>query len=126
MSLIQALLGNASEMNPELAKKELEGILLHDEIVENTFKLWRDMIVFTPKRLIFVNKQGFSGKKISYQSVPWRNIARFSAENAGTWDLESELKIYVRGAELPVTMTFAKGEKIFAIQQEIARRVLGE
>ena len=51
------------------------------------------MFVFTDKRLIFVNRQGMTGRKIEYQSTPYRNITRFSIETAGTFDLDVELKI---------------------------------
>jgi Bacterial PH domain len=34
-----------------------------------------------------------TGKKVEYQSVPYRSITRFSIETAGTFDLDAELKI---------------------------------
>ena len=39
--------------------------MLDDEKVEHAYKLIRDLIVFTNRRLILVDKQGISGKKLS-------------------------------------------------------------
>ena len=36
--------------------------MLDDEKVEHAYKLIRDLIVFTNRRLILVDKQGISGK----------------------------------------------------------------
>ena len=41
------------------------------------FSLIRDLIVFTEFRLILVDKQGVTGKKTSYKSLPYRSISRF-------------------------------------------------
>ena len=126
MSLIGAILGNASEMSVEEATEALKGILLPEgETVQKAYKFVRDMIVFTNKRLIFVNKQGMQGKKVEYFSLPYKSVIAFSTENAGTLDLDSELKIWVRGQSMPFTKKFMKGsDDILAIQQELARRVL--
>lgn len=63
MSLLNGLLGNASTISQEEAKKELQTILIDNEEVNAAFKLIRDLIVFTDKRFIMVDKQGISGKK---------------------------------------------------------------
>src|SRR5699024_743211 len=69
MRKLHGLLGNASTINPKEAKKELENILLPEESIEASFKLIRDLIVFTDKRLILVDKQGITGKKIEFHSI---------------------------------------------------------
>lgn len=33
----------------------------------------RDMFIFTNKRLVLVDKQGLTGKKVEYHSVPYRS-----------------------------------------------------
>lgn len=48
--------------------------------------------MFTNKRLIFVDKQGFTGKKVEHMSVVYKSISRFSIETAGSFDLDAELK----------------------------------
>lgn len=64
--------------------------MLEGENVEAAFKLVRDLIVFTEKRLILVDKQGITGKKTEFQSIPYKSISRFSVETAGRFDLDSE------------------------------------
>jgi hypothetical protein len=58
--------------------------------------------VVTDRRLIFVNKQGVTGSKIEYLSVPYRSIVMFSLETAGHFDLEAELKVWVSGQATPI------------------------
>ncbi|MCC6711252.1 MAG: PH domain-containing protein [Candidatus Pacebacteria bacterium] len=123
-NLFHAVLGHAEEMSVDQAKVEVKDLLIDGEVVEKGFKFFRDMIIFTNKRLIFVNKQGFTGNKMDRRSIPWKTVTGFSAENAGTFDLDEELKIWVRGLEFPITINFAKGTSILQIQREIASKVL--
>ncbi|MED0585960.1 PH domain-containing protein [Bacillus subtilis] len=121
MGFIDGLLGNASTLSTAAVKEELAHILLEDEKVKAAFKLVRDLIVFTEKRLILVDKQGITGKKTEYQSIPYKSISRFSVETAGRFDLDSELKIWISGAELPaVSKQFKKDESIYDIQKVLA------
>ncbi|MBU8676647.1 PH domain-containing protein [Bacillus subtilis] len=121
MGFIDGLLGNASTLPTAAVKEELAHILLEGEKVEAAFKLVRDLIVFTDKRLILVNKQGITGKKTEFQSIPYKSISRFSVETAGRFDLDSELKIWISGAELPaVSKQFKKDESIYDIQKVLA------
>jgi len=71
-------------------------ILLSDEPVDLAFKCGRDMPLFTTKRLLHVDVQGLSGKKVSYTSVPYRYIPSFAVVGAAThpFDLDAKVKIY--------------------------------
>ena len=92
------------------------------ENVELAFSLIRDLIVFTDKRLILVDKQGVTGKKTAYKSYPYRSISRFSVETAGHFDLDAELKIWVSSAEEPAeTLTFRSDKSVIAIQKSAGR-----
>lgn len=71
MGLFSGLLGNASKKDNDKVERQLEGILIPGEQVELAYVLVRDLIVFTEKRLILVDKQGVTGKKTSYKSIPW-------------------------------------------------------
>ncbi len=89
------------------------------------FTLVRDLIVFTDKRLILVDKQGITGKKVDYKSIPYKSISRFSVETSGHFDLDAELKIWISSTELPsVSLQFRKDKDIVAIQQALAAAVL--
>ena len=65
MGLFSGLLGNASKKDNDKVERQLEGILIPGEQVELAYVLVRDLIVFTEKRLILVDKQGVTGKKTS-------------------------------------------------------------
>lgn len=91
MGLFNGLLGNASKMNIDVAQKELQDVLMPEEKVDLAFKLVRDLLVFTEKRLIIVDKQGMTGKKVEYKSIPYRSISRFSVETSGHFDLDAEV-----------------------------------
>ncbi len=53
MGLFSGILGNASNTSSESVERDLEKIMLDDEKVEHAYKLIRDLIVFTNRRLIF-------------------------------------------------------------------------
>ena len=125
MGLFSGLLGNASQKDIEKTERELENILTPAENVELAFSLIRDLIVFTDKRLILVDKQGVTGKKMAYKSYPYCSISRFSVETAGHFDLDAELKIWVSSAEEPAeTLTFRSDKSVIAIQKALAEAVL--
>ena len=125
MGLFSGLLGNASQKDIEKTERQLEDILTTTENVELAFSLIRDLIVFTDKRLILVDKQGVTGKKTTYKSYPYRSISRFSVETAGHFDLDAELKIWVSSAEEPAeTLTFRSDKSVIAIQKALAEAVL--
>ena len=120
MGLLSKLLGNASDLTPEQTRKELDGILLPDEPVEVAFKVVRDLFVFTDRRLILVDKQGVTSRKVAYLVVPFRAITSYSIETAGTLDMDSELKVWVSGRADPIQRTLKRGANIRGIQAAIA------
>lgn len=121
MGLLSSLLGNASKVSKEEVEKELGPILAASEEVDLAFKLVRDLIVFTDKRLIIVDKQGITGKKVEYHSYPFKAISHFSVETAGHFDLDAELKVWVSSAPLPaIVKQFKKDDSIYDIQKALA------
>ncbi|MBE6171067.1 MAG: PH domain-containing protein [Enterococcus gallinarum] len=125
MGLFDGLMGNATQLSSESVSKELQDVLTADERIDLSFKLVRDLIVFTNKRLIIVDKQGVSGKKVEYKSIPYKSISRFSVETSGHFDLDAELKIWISSAELPAeTLQFRKDKNIIFVQQALASAVL--
>jgi hypothetical protein len=120
MGLIGKLLGHASDLTPEQARQELDGMLLPDEPVQVAFKVVRDLFVFTDRRLILVDKQGFTGRKVEYPVIPYRAITSYSIENAGTFDMDSELRLWVSGRPEPIQKTLKSGANIRGIQAAIA------
>ena len=124
MGLLSGLMGNASEIEAGKLQTEFAQVLATGEKIEKAYQLIRDTFVFTDKRLIFVNRQGLTGNKVEYLSIPYRNITRFSIETAGTFDLEAELKLWLTGSPNPIQLQFNKKLSIYAVQSVLASYVL--
>lgn len=124
MGLLGGLMGNASEVNVEEVEKEYGKLLAPNERIEKAYKLIRDMFIFTDKRLILVDKQGMTGKKTDFHSIPYRSITQFSIETAGHLDLDAELKIWVSSMALPIQKQFNKSLNIYELQSVLASYVL--
>jgi hypothetical protein len=110
MGLIDSLLGNADEKPVATIAEEFAPLLAAGETVQRAFGLIRDLMVFTDRRLILVNKQGMTGKRVEYLSIPYRSIVMFSLETEGHFDLEAELKIWLSGQASPISRTVGRGE----------------
>ncbi len=93
MGLLSGLLGNASEVNIKKLQEEFKPILASNESIQLAYKVVRDMYIFTSKRLLLVDKQGLTGKKVDYHSIPYKSISHFAVETAGHFDMDAELKI---------------------------------
>jgi hypothetical protein len=124
MGLINAITGAASELDPEKLQEEFAPILASDESITQAYKLIRDVMVFTQKRLILVDRQGLTGKKVEYHSIPYRSISQFSVETAGTFDMDAELKLWVGSVQTPEVISFRKSRHIRDIQKLLATNVL--
>ena len=119
MGLLDGLLGNASEIDIEDVREELAPIIGSSESIQQVFKVIRDMYVFTNKRLLLIDKQGLTGKKVDYHSIPYRAITQFKVETAGHFDLDAELKIWISGHADPIEKELKKDSAV-GIQQTLA------
>lgn len=125
MGILSGLMGNASVVDNDQLQKDYEKILIKSEKIEAGFKVIRDMFVFTNKRLLLIDKQGLTGRKIEYLSIGYKNISRFSVETAGTFDLDAELKIWVSSEKLPsISKKFNKSVDVYEVQKILANFVL--
>jgi hypothetical protein len=124
MGIFNGLMGNASEVNLSSLTKEYEKILTSTETIEKAYKLVRDMFIFTNKRLLLVDKQGVTGKKTEYHSIPYKSITHFSIETAGHFDLDAELKIWISGTALPIEKQFNNSLNIYELQTVLAEYCL--
>ena len=122
--MLSGLFGNASEVDSTSIEQEISEILTPGEQVTQAYRLVRDLYVFTDKRLILVDKQGLTGKKVEYHSIPYRSITHFAVETAGRFDLDAELKIWLSGNATPIAKEFRKGSNILGVQRTLAQHVL--
>ena len=94
------LLVNFSVVSKDDIQKTTElfsEFLVDNEIVEMAFTHTRDKVVFTNKRIICYDVQGFTGSKKEFRFFPYSKIASFSVETAGFFDGDSDFKIWVSG-----------------------------
>jgi hypothetical protein len=124
MGILSGILGNASEVDIEKIEEEFEQLLVEGEQIETAYKVIRDLFIFTDKRLILVDKQGVTGKKVEYHTFPYKCISHFSIESAGHFDLDAELKIWISKADTPLTKQFKKSNNIYDVQRALAKHIL--
>lgn len=116
MGLMDGIMGNAGQMDPAAAQQEYQRLLGNGEQIYAAYILVRDAMLFTNRRLIMIDKQGLSGRKMNYHSVPYRAITHFAVETAGTFDLDAELVIWIAGTDAPIQKKFNRQVDIYEVQ----------
>jgi len=101
----------------------LPKMFLDDETVFAAFKTVRDQLVFTNRRIIAVDVQGITGKKIDFTSIPYNRIQTFSVETAGTIDFDCELEIFVSSIGA-LHFNITAGFDIIAFSKLISKYIL--
>lgn len=125
MGLFSSLLGNAGTVEPDELIKSYGKLLVEGEGIELGFKLFHDVFIFTTKRLILIDKQGLTGNKIEYKSIPYKSISHFSIEATSKFDPDAELKIWVAGEQTPsVKKQFDKSVNIYDVHHVLASYIL--
>jgi hypothetical protein len=120
MGIVGALMGNAGIVDAAAVSQQYAKLFGSGEQVLAAYCLIRDMFIFTDRRLLLVDYQGMSGKKVEYMSIPYKSIVRFSVETAGTFDLDAELKIWTSGMQQPIQKQFNKKVDIYELQAYLA------
>ena len=103
--------------------KRYDGFLMDGEVVHMEFKGLRDALLFTNLRLVLIDRQGLTGRKVELWSIPWKSITAFSVENSGTFDLDAELKVYGSGFE-SASLSFNKGTDVRRVNAYLCAMVL--
>lgn len=124
MGLFSGILGNASKIEVDDISSEFGKVLAPNERIEHAYQLIRDYFVFTDKRLVVVNKQGVTGSKMEFHSIPFKSVTHFSIETGGTLDLDAELKIWISSTAEPFSQKFSKFLSIYEVQSVLASYVL--
>lgn len=125
MSFWDHVLGLSSQIDVQTLTAELQGVLIGDERILAGYKDIRDLTVFTSLRLLLIDKQGLTGSKKQYMTIPYRNISHFSVETAGSFlDADCELEIHMRGGQMPIVRLFKKGTDVVSIQRMLAAAIL--
>lgn len=124
MGFISNLKGNAGVIDAKELQSKYNQLLVDAEVIEVGFNVFRDTFIFTNKRLILVDVQGMTGKKIEYLSIPYREITKFSVETVGHFDSDAELKIWIGSDPMPLEKKFNKQVNIYDLQKVLATYTL--
>ncbi len=92
-SIMQGMMGNLSEVTPEKLTQEYGMYLMDGETIRAGFVLIRDVVIFTDRRIIDLDKQGATGQKARISSIYLDSIINVSAETAGFGMDDSEINI---------------------------------
>lgn len=117
---------SASDLDVEKAGIEFQHVMVQGERILAAFRHIRDSVLLTDMRLMYVNVQGLTGSKIEYLSVPWRSVVRFSVESAGTFDLDTDMKIWVSGRVEPIEAKISRKSDPAKIQRTMAEQIVGK
>ncbi|MFO7939854.1 MAG: PH domain-containing protein [Bacteroidales bacterium] len=101
----------------------IEDILTSNEDIHLVFSHMRDKVWLTNKRIIAMDVQGLTGKKKSFRSFPYSKISSFSIETAGTFDGDSDFKIWLSGVGL-FEIKFRKKLNIKKVAKFLSEKML--
>lgn len=90
---------------------ELRKMLIPSEKALFAVKTIRDVAVFTDKRIFICDKQGLTGKKKEYCTIPYKSIVTYAIETAGMLDLDAEIELKLQGG-IPIKFEFLKDPKM--------------
>ena len=84
-------LGDSVKLDESIVENELNtiGALVPNEKIKLAYKCGRDMVICTSKRMLYVDTQGFSGKRIEYLSMRYSCIK-------GTVLLKTVMRMYFK------------------------------
>ncbi|MDO4437939.1 MAG: PH domain-containing protein [Eubacteriales bacterium] len=123
---------NYSEQSVEALEKEYGQYLMDNEQITMGFKLIRDALIFTDKRIIFSDKQGTTGTKTRIESINLHSIVEVTMETSGFGFDDSEITFtYIKTPYLKAhgieygshTLEFPKNfnvQGLYKILQELA------
>lgn len=114
MGFMSKLAGNLNEISSESLTQEYGAYLMEGENIWTGFKLVRDVVLITDKRIIDIDKQGATGKKMRVDSINLNSIFHVSVETAGFGADDSELNLqYIVSPYFKVSSGASIAEKKF-------------
>lgn len=82
---------------------DVQDLLVEGERAVAAYKTFRDVAVFTDRRLIVRDAQGLTGKKVEIYSLPYSSIVMWSTENAGRFlDINAEVELWTKAGHIKV------------------------
>lgn len=81
--IVQGIMGNYSEMPLDDIEKSYGMYLMEGERYTRGFALVRDKMLFTDRRIVFIDHQGATGKKTAVESIYLSSIVDVALETGG-------------------------------------------
>lgn len=105
--------------------KNVQALLLGNEMIVGAYKTVRDQVVFTTHRIIMVDMQGVTGTRQEIFVLPYRKVLHYGIQTAGFGDplQTSELTVcFADGHEMQ--FGFLGQDELFAVAKAISRCIL--
>ncbi len=116
---------NLRPINVTAVRDEVNGLLIDNEEVEMAFQTVRDQLLFTNKRIIAIDVQGFTGKRKSFSTMPYSKIQFFSIQTPGFLELIPDSELFIMFSNgFTAKFEFKGGVDIGKIGRMISRYVL--
>lgn len=81
--VMSGMMGHYSEMSVDAAQKDYGMYLMRGESFTRCFALVRDKMLFTDRRVIFIDHQGMTGTKAAVVSIDLNSIVEVNLETGG-------------------------------------------
>lgn len=130
--LMQGMFGNYSELPIETAQQQYGMYLMGGESFTHCFALLRDKMLFTNKRIIFIDHRGMTGTKVRVDSIDLKSVIAVCLETDGAGFDHAELsfsyftspyyKVYGATTDSK-TLEFPKGfdvQPLYCLLEELA------
>ena len=130
--VLQGVMGNYSELPLENAKEQFGMYLMNGEDFTHSFALVRDYMLFTDRRILFIDHRGMTGTKAAVVSIDLQSIVEVRLETAGAGFDHAELSFvyitspYYKSLNVQTdvkTLEFQKGfnvQSLYSILAELA------
>ena len=86
---------NLKPIKVDAVRAEVNGLLIDGEEVVMAFQTIRDQLIFTNKRIISIDVQGFTGARKSYSTMPYSKIQYFSIQTPGFAELFPDSELFI-------------------------------
>lgn len=102
---------------------DVSDLLVAGETAVAAYRTLRDSAIFTTRRLIVRDAQGFTGKKVEVYSLPYSSILMWSSENGhGLFNFNSEIELWTKAGHIKINLN--KGLDVRRLDRLIAEALL--
>ncbi len=116
---------NLKPISMQEMRQDITRLMINGEQPVMAFKTVRDQLVFTNKRIIAIDVQGLTGKRVSFSSMPYSKVQFFSVQTQGFMEMfpDSELSLSFTNG-FTATFEFKGNVDIAGIGRMISEYVL--